>query len=133
VDTWRKLRLSVFRDHPDDPAWIEVVAKRLASTRESWEILDRAARPRRLVCICGMGLQTQVKIVVRDGRPLLPGEGRLSRLPAAALADGDGAMTVAAASAWTGGEPEVVTIKVTRHRDMVRTPVAFNAITDALR
>ncbi len=133
VETWRKLRLSVFRDHPDDAAWIKVVAERLASTRESWQILDRAARPRRLVCICGMGLPTQVKIVVRDGRPMLPGEGRLSRLPAAALADGDGAMTVAAASAWTGGEPEVVTIKVTRHRDMVRTTVAFNAITDALR
>ena len=54
-------------------------------------------------------------------------------LPAGALADGDGTITVAAASAWTGGEPEVVTIRVTRHRDMVRTLVAFDAITDALR
>ena len=30
VETWRRLRMSVFRRHPDDPVWTEVVAKRLA-------------------------------------------------------------------------------------------------------
>jgi hypothetical protein len=53
-------------------------------------------------------------------------------VPDAALDDGDGAMTVAASSAWPDGNPEIVRIKVTRHRDMVRTPVAFKAILEAL-
>src|SRR5262245_53395484 len=29
VDTWRRLRLSVFRRHPDDPVWIDLVTRRL--------------------------------------------------------------------------------------------------------
>jgi len=73
-----------------------------------------------------------VKIVVRDGRAYLPGEGRLGGVPPEAIADGDGAMTVAASSAWTKAKPEVMRIKVTRHRDTVRTKVAFRAILDAL-
>ena len=132
VGTWRRLRLSVFRSDADDPTWIDAVKKRLDDTRETWRILDTAAAPRRLVCICGMGLPTQVKIVVRKGRAYLPGEGNLGGVPPEAIADGDGAMTVAAAAAWTGATPEIVQIKVRRHRDMVRMPVAFKAILEAL-
>jgi hypothetical protein len=132
IGTWRKLRLSVFRSNGDDPVWIDIVGKRLADARESWRMLDEAPAPRRLICICGTGLPTQVKIVVRDGRAYLPGEGRLGGVPAEAIADGDGAMTVAASSAWTRAKPEVMRIKVTRHRDTVRTKVAFRAILEAL-
>lgn len=133
VQTWRRLRLSVFRRDPDDRVWIDVMANRLAAARESWRVLDGAAAPRQLVCICGDGLPTQTRIVVRDGRADVPGEGRLGALPADAIASGDGAMTVAAARAWTGAAPEVVRIKVKRHRDTVRTKAAFDAILAALR
>lgn len=132
VATWRKLGMSVFRDPSAGPLWSDIVAKRLASTRDSWQRLDRSARPRRLICICGTGLPTQVKIVVRDSRAVLPGEGRLGRVPSEAIDDGDGAMTVAASSFWPGANPEIMRIRVSRHRDMVRTPVAFKAILDAL-
>jgi hypothetical protein len=132
VGTWRRLGMSVFRADRDDPVWVDVVGRRLAAARATWRMLDAAAPPRRLICICGTGLPTQVKIVVRDGRAYLPGEGRLGGVPPEAIADGDGAMTVEACSAWTGAKPEVVRIKVTRHRDTVRTPVAFRAILDAL-
>jgi len=132
VQTWRRLRLSVFRHDPDDRVWIDVMEKRLAAARESWRVLDGAAAPRQLVCICGDGLPTQTRIVVRDGRADVPGEGRLGALPAEAIASGDGAMTVAAARAWTGATPEVVRIKVKRHRDTVRTEAAFDAILAAL-
>ena len=71
-------------------------------------------------------------MVVRSGRAELPGEGRLAGLPPAAIADGDGALTVEQASAWTGADVEIVRIAVTRHRDTVRTPVAFAAILKAL-
>jgi hypothetical protein len=132
LGTWRRLRLSVFRRDPDDPAWVDVVGKRLADMRETWRLLDGAAAPRRLVCICGTGLPTQVAIVVRNGRAQLPGEGRLAGLPPAAIADGDGALTIEQASAWTGADAEIVKIAVSRHRDTVRTPVAFDAILKAL-
>ena len=132
VETWRRLRLSVFRDAADDPVWVDVVSKRLAAARATWSLLDNAAAPKRLVCICGTGLPTQVKIVLRGGRVYLPGEGKTGKVPADAIADGDGAMTVEASSNWTGARPEVVRIKVKRHRDTVRTPVAFKAILDAL-
>jgi hypothetical protein len=133
VDTWRRLRMSVFRRHPDDPAWIEAVTQRLGDAKETWRRLDQAAPPRRLVCICGSGLPTQIGIVVRDGKPFMPGEGNMAGVPQAAIADGDGAMSVAHAHAWTGATPEVVRIPVTRHRDTVRRPVAFQAILQALR
>jgi hypothetical protein len=133
VDTWRHLRMSVFRHDPDDPVWIGAVADRLASVRELWRILDGAPAPRRLICICGVGLPTQVRIVIRDGRAYLPGEGRTAGLPAEALVDGDGTIGLDGASAWTGAEPEVVRIPVSRHRDTVRTPAAFEAILSALR
>lgn len=133
VDTWRKLRLSVFRDDPDDPIWIDVVGKRLAAVRELWRVLERAPAPRRLICICGTGLPTQVRIVVRDGRAQVPGEGRTAGLPREALTDGDGTIGIEAAHAWTGATPEVVRIAVKRHRDTVRTPAAFDAILAALR
>jgi hypothetical protein len=133
VETWRRLRLSVFRKHVDDPAWIEIVRQRLAGVRELYRVLDRAAAPRRLTCICGTGLPTQVKLVVEKGRARLPGEGRLAGLPPAAIADGDGTISLAGAHAWAGAEPEVVKIPVTRHRDMVRTKVVFDAILRALR
>jgi hypothetical protein len=132
LTTWRRLRLSVFRRDPDDPAWVDVVGKRLADMRETWRLLDGAAAPRRLICICGTGLPTQVAIVVSKGRAQLPGEGRLAGLPPAAITDGDGALTIEQASAWTGAEVEIVKIAVSRHRDTVRTPVAFDAILKAL-
>jgi hypothetical protein len=134
VETWRRLRLSVFRRHPDDPTWTGVLTQRLAGVRELYQKLNGAAAPRRLVCICGTGIRTQVRIPVEKGRALLPGEGRLSKLPKAALdTDGDGAITVPAASDWAGADVEVVRIPVTRHRDMIRTKPAFNAILTALR
>jgi hypothetical protein len=106
--------------------------KRLNDARATWKALDGAAAPRRLICICGDGLPTQTRIVIRDGRADVPGEGRLGDLPADAIGIGDGAMTVAAARAWTGATPEVVRIKVKRHRDTVRTKAAFDAILAAL-
>ncbi|HVT06682.1 MAG TPA: hypothetical protein VHO67_04465 [Polyangia bacterium] len=134
VETWRRLRLSVFRRHPDDPTWIRAVADRLAGVRELYEKLATAAAPRRLVCICGTGLPTQVRVVVENGRAVLPGEGRVDKLPKEALeSDADGTITVAAASDWRGSDPEVVRIGVTRHRDMIRTRPAFDAILTALR
>lgn len=134
VETWRRLRLSVFRRHPDDPTWTRVVAERLAGVRALYQALNGAAAPRRLVCICGTGLPTQVRIVIEQGRAVLPGEGRLGKLPPQALdSEGDGAITVAAASDWHGADPQVVRIRVTRHRDMVRTRPAFDAILSALR
>jgi hypothetical protein len=131
-ETWRRLRMSVFRRNPDDPAWVDVVTKRLADMRDTWRALDAAAAPRRLVCICGTGIPTQIAVVVRNGRAYLPGEGRLAGIPPTAIGDGDGALTVEQASAWTGADVEVVRIAVTRHRDTVRTPVAFTAILKAL-
>jgi len=132
IATWRRLRISVFRREPDDPIWVDVMTKRLADMRQTWQLLDAAPAPRRLICICGTGLPTQVAIVVRKGLAYLPGEGRLAGIPPAAITDGDGALTVEQASAWTGATPEIVRISVTRHRDTVRTPVAFNAILKAL-
>jgi hypothetical protein len=130
--TWRRLRLSVFRRDPDDPVWVDVMTKRLADMRDTWRALDAAPAPRRLVCICGTGLPTQSAIVVRGGRAYLPGEGRLAGVPPAAIADGDGALTVEQASAWTGADVEIIRIAVSRHRDTVRTPAAFSAILKAL-
>ena len=130
--TWRRLRISVFRRDPDDPVWVDVMTKRLADMRETWRILEGAAAPRQLICICGTGLPTQIAIVVRKSRAYVPGEGRLAGIPPAAITDGDGALTVEQASAWTGADAEIVRISVTRHRDTVRTPVAFNAILKAL-
>jgi hypothetical protein len=132
IETWRRLRMSVFRRDPDDPVWVDVMTKRLADMRETWRILDGAPAPRRLICICGTGIPTQVAVVVRKGNAYLPGEGRLAGIPPAAIADGDGGLTVEQASAWTGADVEVVRIAVTRHRDTVRTPVAFAAILKAL-
>ena len=85
VATWRHIRLSVFRPDPDDPIWVDVVGKRLADMRETWRILDAAPAPRRLVCICGAGLPTQMRIVVRDDRVYVPGEGKLAGIPPAAI------------------------------------------------
>jgi hypothetical protein len=133
VETWRKLRMSVFRKHPDDPVWTEVVRRRLAGVRELYRVLDRAAAPRRLTCICGTGLPTQIRIVVENGRARLPGEGRLAGLPPGAIGDGDGTIPVEGAFAWAGADPEVVKLPVTRHRDMVRTRAVFDAILKALR
>jgi Lecithin:cholesterol acyltransferase len=132
VATWRRLRMSVFRRNPDDPIWVDLMTKRITDMRETWQLLDAAAAPKRLVCICGTGIPTQVAIVVRKGRAYLPGEGRLAGIPPAAIFDGDGALTVEQASAWTGADAEIVRIKVGRHRDTVRTPAAFGAILEAL-
>ncbi len=122
VETWRRLRLSVFRRHPDDPVWTDLVGQAPGGRCASSTVCSTGRRRRRrLVCICGTGLPTQVRIVVEKGRARLPGEGRLAGLPPAAIGDGDGTIAVGAAHAWAGAEPEVVKIPVTRHRDMVRT------------
>jgi hypothetical protein len=134
--TWKALRLSVFgecrggRDEEED--WMRIVADRLSSSRDSWQILHRAAAPRHLTCVCGAGLPTQVKIVIDNGRARIPGEGRVAKLPSEALAEGDGGVSLESAAAWAGARPEVVRIPVGRHRDVVRTPAAFRAILEGL-
>ena len=95
-------------------------------------MLERAAAPRRLSCVCGFGLPTQVKVVIDKGRARVPGEGRVARLPPEALAEGDGGVSLESASAWAGANPQVIRIPVGRHRDVVRTPAAFKAILDSL-
>jgi hypothetical protein len=135
--TWKALGLSVFgecrggRDEEDD--WTRIVGDRLTSTRQSWQTLESAAAPRKLSCVCGAGLPTQVKIVIDQGRARLPGEGRVAGLPPEALAEGDGGVSLESATAWSGAHPEVIRIPVGRHRDVVRTPAAFRAILDGLR
>jgi hypothetical protein len=125
VATWKALQMSVFRrTNGDEATWTRVLAERLRATRASWEAMRAAPPPRDLVCVCGAGLPTQVRV---------PGEGKVSRLPAAALADGDGGVSLASATAWTGADPRVIKIPVGRHRDVVRTPAAFAAITSALK
>jgi hypothetical protein len=133
LDTWRALRLSVFRDDPDRPAWVEAVRKRLADLRETWQFLEGAAVPANLVCICGEGLPTQRRIVVERGRVRLPGEGNLRGLPAAAIVEGDGTVTLESARSWAGARPHIIKIPVRRHRDVVRTHRAFAAILEGLR
>jgi hypothetical protein len=131
--TWRRLRLSVFRDDPDRAGWVETVGKRLADLRESWRAFERAAAPRNLVCIAGDGLPTQRHVVVERGRVRLPGEGNLRGLPPASIVEGDGTVTLASARAWAGARPHVIKIPVSRHRDVVRAPRAFAAILEGLR
>lgn len=137
IETWKRLRMAVFRREPDDPSlastWNAVMAARLRDTRETWRVLATAAAPRSLLCVCGTGLPTQVRVVVREGRAVVPGEGRVRDLPAAALTlDGDGALSVDSASGWTGADPRVVRIPVGRHRDLVRCKAALDAIVDGL-
>ena len=125
--------MSVFRRHPDDPVWIEVVRQRLAGVRELYRVLERAAAPRRLVCICGTGLPTQIRIVVENGRARLPARGGWPGCRRRRSATATGRSPSRAAHAWAGAEPEVVKLPVTRHRDMVRTRAVFDAILKALR
>jgi hypothetical protein len=134
VETWRRLRLSVFREprNLDDPLWTVLMTDRLASTRASWEAMSRAAAPRRLVCVVGSELRTQARIPVKAGHAQLPGEGNTGRLPDEAMAKGDGGVTLQSATTWPGAEPRILPIPVTRHRDVVRTPAAFHAIRQAL-
>jgi hypothetical protein len=131
--TWRRLRLSVFRDDPDRAAWVEAVGKRLTDLRETWHFLEGAAVPKHLTCVCGDGLATQRRIVVQGGRVRLPGEGNLRGLPAAAIVEGDGTVTLESARSWAGARPHVIKIPVSRHRDVVRSPKALAAILEGLR
>lgn len=131
--TWRRLRLSVFRDDPDRPAWVEAVGKRLADLRETWRFLEAAAVPKQLTCVCGDGLATQRHIVVEGGRVRLPGEGNLRGLPATAIVEGDGTVTLESARSWAGARPHVIKIPVGRHRDVVRSPKALAAMLEGLR
>jgi hypothetical protein len=133
VGTWRRLRLSVFRDDPDRVEWVQTVERRLKALDETWRILEGAAVPKHLVCVCGEGLATQRRIVVERGRVRLPGEGKLRGLPAPAIVEGDGTVTLESARAWTGARPHVLRIPVGRHRDVIRTPVAFEAILEGLK
>ena len=67
--------------------------------------LEGAAVPKHLVCICGDGLPTQRRIVVEGGRVRLPGEGNLRGLPAEAIVEGDGTVTLESARSWAGARP----------------------------
>jgi hypothetical protein len=131
--TWRRLRLSVFRDDPDRAEWVDVVDKRLADLRATWQFLEGAAVPKNLTCICGDGLPTQRRIVVEGGRVRLPGEGNLRGLPAAAIVEGDGTVTLESARSWAGARPHIIKIPVRRHRDTIRAPRAFAAMLEGLR
>ena len=117
---------------PGRPGLDRARRQRLAARGRPGKASTGGPGPRRLVCICGSGLPTQVKHRRPRRQPFMPGEGGQpaprSRARRRRRRD-DGR----AAPAWTGGVPEVVTIRVTRHRDMVRSPAAFQAITDALR
>jgi pimeloyl-ACP methyl ester carboxylesterase len=128
IGTWRRLRLSVLRNDPDARDWTRAVEQRLAALAETWRTLETARAPKRLVCVCGHGLPTQRRIVVERGRVRLPGEGNLRGLPAEAIAEGDGTVTLESARAWTGAYPQLIRIPVRRHRDVVRAPQAFAAI-----
>jgi hypothetical protein len=133
LGTWRRLRLSVFRDDPDRAGWLETVEKRLADLRATWRFLEGANAPRHLTCVCGDGLPTQRHVVVERGRVRLPGEGNLRGLPAAAIVEGDGTVTLESARSWTGARPHIIKIPVRRHRDVVRIPKAFEAMLEGLR
>ena len=135
VETWRRLRhvgVPPPSGRPDldrgggASGWPACASSTVCSTGRR--------RPRRLVCICGTGLPTQVRIVVEKGRAA-PARRRAAgrALRRRRWTDGDGTIAVEAAHAWAGAEPEVVKIPVTRHRDMVRTRLAFEAILTALR
>jgi hypothetical protein len=123
----------VFRDGADRAPWVTAVDERLRELKETWAYVEGAAVPRHLVCVCGEGLRTQVRIVVDKGRVRLPGEGQLSALPADAVTDGDGTVTLESAIAWTGATPHIIRIPVGRHRDMIRATPAFAAILQGLR
>jgi hypothetical protein len=131
--TWRRLRLSVFRGDPDRAGWVDAVGERLTDLSETWRYLENAAVPKNLTCVCGDGLPTQRRIVVRGGRVRLPGEGNLRGLPAEAIVEGDGTVTLESARSWAGARPHVIKIPVRRHRDVVRAPRAFEAILEGLR
>ena len=131
--TWRRLRMSIFRDDPDRADWVPVLGQRLQALRETWRVLEAASVPKHLVCVCGEGLPTQRCIVVERGRVRLPGEGKLDDLPGAALVEGDGTVTLESARAWTGAEPHIIRIPVRRHRDVIRSPRAAAAILEGLR
>jgi hypothetical protein len=131
--TWRRLRLSVFRDDPDRAGWVDAVGERLTALSETWRYLENAAVPKTLTCVCGDGLPTQRRIVVTRGRVRLPGEGNLRGLPAEAIVEGDGTVTLESARSWAGARPHVIKIPVRRHRDVVRAPRAFEAILEGLR
>jgi hypothetical protein len=133
VATWRRLRLSVFRDDPDRAGWLEHVKRRLADLLETWRFLEGAAAPKHLTCVSGDGLPTQRRIVVEHGRVRLPGEGNLRGLPPAAIVEGDGTVTLESARSWTGARPHVIKIPVRRHRDVLRVPQAFQAMLEGLR
>jgi hypothetical protein len=131
--TWRRLRLSVFREDPDRAGWVDAVGKRLADLRDTWRFLEGAAVPKHLTIVCGDGLPTQRRIVVEGGRVRLPGEGNLRGLPATAIVEGDGTVTLESARAWAGARPHIIKIPVRRHRDVVRTPRALAAMLEGLR
>ena len=132
VETWRRLRMSVFRRDPDDPVWVDVMTKRLADMRETWRILDGAPAPRRLICICGTGHPHAGRRRRAQGPRLPARRGPPGRHPARRDRRRRRGLTVEQASAWTGADVEIVRIAVTRHRDTVRTPAAFAAILKAL-
>jgi hypothetical protein len=133
LGTWRRLHISVFRDDPDRPEWVQAVETRLRALLKTWQFLEGAAVPKNLVCICGEGLATQRRIVVDGDRVRLPGEGKLADLPAEAVVEGDGTVTLESATAWAGARPHIIKIPVRRHRDVIRAPRALAAILEGLR
>ena len=122
VETWRRLRLSVFRRHPDDPVWTDVVRQAAGGRARALPCARRGGgADAGWSASAGPACRRRSGSSSRRGARGCPGEGRLAGLPPAALGDGDGTIAIEAAHAWAGAEPEVVKMPVTRHRDMVRT------------
>jgi len=128
--TWIELGMAVFRERrPEDVArWRPTLEAGLSRLRATWTDLSAARPPRRLACVVGKGLPTQARVPIVGNGILAPGEGHVASLPAAALEEGDGGVTLASATAWQGEQTRVFQIPVSRHRDVVRTPAAFTAI-----
>lgn len=134
VDTWIRRGIAVFRQRRDEDVdrWRPIVATRLAQLKATWELLTRAPPPPRLTCVVGQGLPTQARVPIQNGSIVVPGEGHVAGLPARALEEGDGGVTLTSGTHWEGNTTRVLKIPVTRHRDVVRTPAAFAAIVAGL-
>ena len=84
-------------------AWVEAVGKRLARPARDLALPRGRRRAEATSCAsAATGLPTQRRIVVERGRVRLPGEGNLRGLPAAAIVEGDGTVTLESARVLGG-------------------------------
>lgn len=134
AQTWIDLGMAVFRERrsEDIARWRPTLEAGLTRLRATWSELVGAHPPKRLACVVGKGLPTQARVPIVGNAIVVPGEGHVASLPAAALEEGDGGVTLASATAWQGEQTRVFQIPVSRHRDVVRTPAAFTAILASL-